>query len=518
LLQGGWLVTLYQTARQPCYNNYMNALLKYVLASVAVLLVSLALVGLRAYVGPDLSPSAPLLLLLAVFLLAIQLGIGPALLAALLAGLCYDFFFLLPYYTFTIARIEDASAFAVFFIVAVIASRLAAQVEGRARDAEERVRETSALNQLSRMLLERADPFDDEAARQVAVILVAQSASLYLTESSGDLRQVASFGPATPLVGLDSGQREVSVDASGRVAVVPLLASGLLGSLTVQRERAQPAFSGNDLRLVTTVAGLLAGGRLREQLASEAQEAALLREADAVKSSLLAAASHELRTPLAAIKGSASSLLAGGTAMSKADERELLEAIDSEADRLSRLVNNLLDLSRVEAGALHVESGLYSIAEVVNAAATGLGERLAVHPLTLDLPADLPLVPLDYVLIQQVISNLLDNAARYTPAGTPITVAARLESDDLLVSVEDAGPGLPAEELAHIFDRFYRVQSSKGGRQGMGIGLTLARGFVEAHDGRMWASNRPGGGLRVSFSLPLVGDPSPPEGEAGKGA
>ncbi len=488
----------------------MATLLKYLFSVFAVLLVSGGLTLFRETVGPDLAPSAPLLLLVVVFLAATRTDLGPALATALVAGLCYDFFFLKPYYYFTIGRFEDIVAFAVFFAAAIVASGLATQSEGRARDAESRLQQTTALNTLSAMLLESGDGPADEVVRQVTTTVAARSASLYLAREDEGLQCKANFGDPPPQTveqqDADAHQQLTALTVAGNVAYVPLRTAGRnLGLLIVRREADAPPFSATDGRLLSTIGTLLAGSQERQRLAREASEALVLREADVVKSSLLATVSHELRTPLASIMGSASSLLSDEPELDPENRRELLDTINQGAERLSRLVNNLLDLSRVEAGALHLERGLYSPVELINSVADTLAPRLANHKLATDLPADLPLVPMDYVLIEQVLGNLLDNAARYTPADTTITVAAHVEGEDLLISVEDEGAGLPQEDLSRIFDRFYRGAATNrkaAGVGGVGIGLTLARGFVEAHGGRIWAVNRQGG-LRISFSLPL---------------
>lgn len=484
----------------------MLTMIRYILAPLAVLGLSAGLALLRERATLDLSPSAPLLLLLAVFLAALWAGLGAALLAAVVAGLCYDYFFLLPYYTFTIGRYEDVIAFAVFFVVAIVASRLAAQADGRARDAEARLHETSALNSLSAALLDGGS-LSDEVARQVASTVGAMAVSLYVGDGVGQaMRRTAYYGDTPEQTAEQEeaeAQRSRELVVEGTTAYVPLRAAGGALGLIIVRRAADASFSPTDRRLLDTIGTLLAGSLERQRLGQEANEVLVLREADAVKSSLLAAVSHELRTPLAGIMGSATSLLSDEANLDPTARRELLETIAQGSERLSRLVNNLLNLSRVEAGALHLERGLYSPAELINAVATAITPRLAAHKLVLDLPADLPLVPMDYLLIQQVLINLLDNAAAYTPSGTAITIAATLESEDLLISVEDEGMGLPQEDLELIFDRFYRGSTSLRNASGVGIGLTLARGFVEAHSGRIWAVNRRKGGLRVTFSLPL---------------
>jgi two-component system, OmpR family, sensor histidine kinase KdpD len=225
-----------------------------------------------------------------------------------------------------------------------------------------------------------------------------------------------------------------------------------------------------------------------------------------LRSSLLSAVSHDLRTPLTAIAGAASGLLEEETPLDPAAHHELCQTIYEEAHRLNRLINNLLEMTRLESGGVQVQKEWQPLEEVVGAALTRLEAQLHEHPLTTHLPADLPLVPLDSVLIEQVLINLLDNAVKYTPPGSPIALSAWATEDAVMVEVADQGPGLPPGEEQRIFDKFYRTPRAAM-PSGSGLGLTIGRGMVEAHGGRMWAENRPGGGTAVRFTLPLTGTP-----------
>ena len=216
--------------------------------------------------------------------------------------------------------------------------------------------------------------------------------------------------------------------------------------------------------------------------------------------------SHDLRTPLTAIAGAASGLLEESTPLDPATRRELCQTIAEEAHRLTRLVQNLLEMTRLEAGAVQVHTEWQPLEEVVGAALTRLEAQMLGRPLTIQLPADLPLVPLDSVLIEQVLLNLLDNALKYTPPGSPLALTAWATAEAVTVEVADRGPGLPPGEEQRIFEKFYRVQGSAQ-PSGTGLGLTICRGLVEAHGGQMWAANRPGGGTVVRFTLPLTGTP-----------
>jgi len=238
-------------------------------------------------------------------------------------------------------------------------------------------------------------------------------------------------------------------------------------------------------------------------IAQWAQRAQVQAETERMRNALLSAVSHDLRTPLTAITGAASSLLDHPDALPPASRQELLQAIYEEANRLDRLVKNLLDITRLEAGAVHLHKEWHPLDEVVGAALTRVEGRLRGHPVRTQFPPHLPMVPLDGVLIQQVVINLLENALKYTPPDTPIDLSASATADAIVFEIADRGPGLPPGDEQRIFDKFYRAGPAREG--GVGLGLTICRGIVEAHGGRIWAEDRPGGGAVFRFTLPLEG-------------
>ncbi len=230
-------------------------------------------------------------------------------------------------------------------------------------------------------------------------------------------------------------------------------------------------------------------------------------ETERLRSSLLSAVSHDLRTPLSVVTGAASTLLESDESLEGPVRRELLGSILAEAERLNRLVANLLDMTRLEAGALKLHKEWQPLEEVIGAAIARLRRQLEGRPIAARLPADLPLAPMDELLMQQVLVNLLENAAKYTPAGSPIEITARAEDDRLVVEVADRGPGLPPADLERVFDKFFRG-SGVSGRPGAGLGLTICRGIVELHGGKIAAENRSGGGAVFRFTLPLGSPPA----------
>jgi two-component system sensor histidine kinase KdpD len=237
-----------------------------------------------------------------------------------------------------------------------------------------------------------------------------------------------------------------------------------------------------------------------DRLQENAKSALLEAEKERLRSSLLSSVSHDLRTPLAGIIGSASSLLQSGSNLSSPQSRELLENIQDEGERLSRLVHNLIETTRLETGVIRLRKEPHPIEELVGSALERLDKALAGHKVTTRIPENLPLVPLDSVLMEQVFINLLENAARHTPAGTPIEISAAAGKEFVTIEVEDGGPGLAADELERVFEKFYHAKSPTAGA---GLGLAICRAVVNAHGGRIWAENRPAGGAVFRFTLPI---------------
>ena len=291
---------------------------------------------------------------------------------------------------------------------------------------------------------------------------------------------------------------------------IPLRTSSLTLGLVVIRP-ADP-----DLRLseaerdtVLALADLAAGALERKMLTERNLEARGEIEAERLRTALLSSLSHDLRTPLATIEGAASSLLEEPGVLPAEARGELLQSILEESRRMARLVTNLLDMIRVETGALAVQKAWQPLEEALGVALLRLEDRLRAHPVKAKLPSDLPLVPIDELLVEQVFINLLENAAKYTPPGTPISIEAWPEDHTVVVEVADRGPGVPAGQEEAVFGRFYRAAgtTTAGAGAGSGLGLTICRGIVTAHGGRIWLEPRAGGGAAVRFTLPLDGPP-----------
>jgi two-component system sensor histidine kinase KdpD len=457
--------------------------------------------------------------------------------AAVMAFLLFDVLFIEPHYTLTIARADHVLALFVFLGIAVVVSQLIYQVRQRTLEALRHGRRMETLYELSQALIADID-LDSLLAgiveRVVSVFGVRSCAMVMLDDHRPVIR--ASHGLAPDLADPDEQalllwaveQRQPAGVGStaGRVLAprgtrtpgraplrlrqrrqpvlyVPIAVAGrTLGVLRLADPIGGTGFSSDDRQLLATFANQAALAIERIRLGDEATKAAVLARSDELKSALLSAVSHDLRTPLASIKASATSLLQDDVHWTKEDERDLLQAIDEESDRLARIVGNLLDLSRIEGGVLRPQRDWNEVAEVVADAAGRLRPTLPDREIRVTVEPDLPPVRFDYVEIGQVLVNLLENAAKYSSPGQPIDVSAARAGQMVVISVADRGRGIPPGEEERIFDKFYRLENRRG-VSGAGIGLSICKGIAEAHGGRIWVEQRDGGGSVFRFTLPI---------------
>ena len=281
-------------------------------------------------------------------------------------------------------------------------------------------------------------------------------------------------------------------------------ARGVVGVIGIDSEVPGPLFTPDERRLLEALLDQAAVSIERIRLAEDADKARITAETERLRSSLLISVSHDLRTPLASILGAASSLKIYGNDYSQTTRDELVTTIEEEAERLNRFVANLLDTTRLESGSLDIKRELTDVEEIVGSALQRAGKVLANHSISVDLAPDLPMLPLDGVLLEQTLFNLLDNAAKYAPSGTRIEVRAKVQDDIAVIQVIDEGPGIPPQDLDRLFDKFYRIPAGDRQRAGTGLGLAICRGFVEALGGRIAAGNRtdrPGAVFTITFPI-----------------
>jgi two-component system sensor histidine kinase KdpD len=281
---------------------------------------------------------------------------------------------------------------------------------------------------------------------------------------------------------------------------------GTMGVLAVALGKRPAPLEPSQRQLLDVFVNQAALALERAMLAQEAERAQVSAETERTRSTLLSSVSHDLRTPLAAVTGAATSLLDAGGTLGEAARRDLLETIRDEADHLNRIVANLLEITRLESGPVALRKEWYPLEDLIDAVAARIEPRLRGREVTLNLPDAILQVPLEATLVEQVLINLLENALKYTPAGSPLEISARAANGDVLVEVADRGPGIPPGEEERIFHRYYRAAAT-GAIAGSGLGLAVCRAAVEAHGGRIWATNREGGGAVFRFTLPIEGEP-----------
>lgn len=454
--------------------------------------------------------------LLAIVLVSLRWGLGPSLCATVLAVIGLDLFFIPPFNTLVVSDVAHVPTFGVMLLVAIIISGLTKRVRDQADAAREREIRTASLYSMSDAL-SRAETTDAVAAAGASHVRDVFSAPARVLVAEGSHLVDATEGEA-----LDEKERGVAewTLQNGRPAGVgtdtlpssantylPLEASGTRVGVLAVRLPGDTSLDHGRRQHLEAFARQIAGALERTRLADQAHVAQLRIEAEQLRNSLLSSVSHDLRTPLAVITGAASTLL--DAKLAPPTRAELTRTVLAEAERLNRLVRNLLDMTRLEAGAVEVKKEWQPIEEAVGAALERVESVVGNRPIETDLDDDLPLVPFDSILLQQVLVNLLENAAKYTPEGTAILVAAKLharagETPEVEITVADRGPGFVAGDEEKLFAKFYRAEKGRGG---VGLGLTICKGIVTAHGGRIWAAPRAGGGAEFHFTLPIEGHP-----------
>ncbi len=474
--------------------------------------------------GQSQLPDIVMVHLLAVVLVAMRFGYAASLLATVLSVLTVDFFFVPPYFSFAVTDFRHVVMFGVMFVVALVISGLAKRIREQADAARQREQRTAILYAMTRDLAiaRSMEPLVAAATRHLHDIFDSRVAIL-LPGPDGTPKSTFedpwSFVPDEKVAGVVAWVWEheqaagLATDTlpSADALALPLRGpQGKVGVLGMQPTDPRRFVDPEQRRLLELFASQVAAAIERVQLAGDAQKKQLEIEAERLRSSLLSSVSHDLRTPLAVVTGAASSLLEDEGTLPAHARRELLETIHEETLRLTRLVRNLLDMTRLASGALRVTKEWQPLEEIVGAALGRVEDRLGQREVKVDLPTGLPLVPIDAVLLEQVLINLLENAAKYTPQGSPIELVARASGEGkervVTVDIADRGPGVPADELTRVFEKFFRL-TREGKTGGAGLGLAICKGVVEAHGGRIWAENRDGGGARFRFTLPLEGDP-----------
>jgi two-component system, OmpR family, sensor histidine kinase KdpD len=501
------------------------------LVAVAVPSLAGATLAVAALQGAGV-PNASAVYLAAVVATAFVAGTWGAIVAAVASFLLYDFLFVLPLYTFTVNDPGEWLNLVLLLFIGIVVGQLVAIQRSRTEVARAREREALALFRISRELAIREST--PAVLPKIATILRQETAMerIWLTLGPDDAREriAADTGPDQhpAIPGLHHVLQRTPDDTparwsrvhqpgqaragqtGGREAYRVRIEAGArqFGSIWALRDRRDGEPDRTETRLLSAAADQIGQALAQDRLAAESQAAEIARQSDALKSALLQSVSHDLRTPLATIRAAAGTLRPG-SGLSAEDQQDSADAIDREVEYLNRLVTNLLDLSRIEAGALRAERDVYELDDLVGQTVDRLRSRLGDRPLEVAL--DTPPVEVDPVFLDEALTNALENAIKYTPAGTTVRIVAKPIPGESLIrlTVEDAGPGVPDKDLSKIFDKFYRVPGVAGGsRSGTGIGLAVVRGLVEAMGGGVAARRSELGGLAIDIDLPMAAVPT----------
>lgn len=465
------------------HKSTFHYLLSFISIGIATLLLSQIPLAIRQI-------SIPLIYLLVVLMAATRFGLWPAMFTVLLAFASIAFFFDPPIYSLAIAAPQDILEVTVFSIVALITSGLADQVRKEASAAQQHSNELAILYHLSQTISAEID-LDRILPRitQTVTQLMGATGSRILIDNDQGLRVVrAQSGelPTTPMINM------------------PILLKGhIIGAfqMWVEPESLQTAKPPKDiLSMLTEQIGLAIE---RARLGEEIGHMRALTESDQLKSALLLSVSHDFRTPLSLIKGAISNVLEDDVRWDQETLTQFYTIIDTETDRLNRLVANLLDMARIEAGALHTTRSWQDIGELVAAVLHQLQSRIADRPILCTLPEDLPLIQANYTQLEQVLTNLLENAIKYTPPGTRIMIRASTQAEHVQVEICDEGPGIPASLQGRLFHTFVHSTHPEQHTKGTGLGLAICQGLITAHGGKIWVESPSMGGARFIFTLPI---------------
>ncbi len=462
---------------------------------------------------------------LGVVIIASRSGTWPSFVATVLSIAAFDFFFVPPFYTFAVSDVRYFITFAVMFVVSFVISRLTLRVRRQAEAARLRERRTAALYNLSRDLVRErgAKHLSEIAMKHISEVFDSRVAVLIPDEqnrlSAAD-ESPPAFTPEPQEMSVAQWVFEhrqpagFSTDTlpGAKALYLPLIASaGVIGVLGIRPNNPDGSFEPEQFHYLEAFANQTAIAIERSFLGEAAQRALLKAETESLRNTLLSSISHDLRTPLSAITGAATTLLQRDVLLDTDSRIDLVKTIHEEADHLNRIIKNVLDMTRLESGAIQVNKEWQPLEEVVGAVINRLGDRLNDHPLTVKLPGNLPLIPFDSLMIEQVLVNLFDNAIKYTPRGTPLELSASESFYTVTVELADRGPGIPPGEEERIFEKFVRGRGVAGG---VGLGLAICRTIISAHGGKIWAENREGGGALFRFTLSAAGLPPAPKEES----
>jgi len=462
-----------------------------------------------------------LVFLAAIVGIAVRFGLLPSLFASVVSALCYNFFFLPPIYTLTIADPHNIAAFALFTLVAVVVSHVAARGRLQALTAQTRVRTVESLYSFSRKLAGTGTLDDVLWATAFQTAMMLQVRAVLLLPEKGMLQVKSGYPPEDMLDDADlaaakwsfennraAGHGSDTLPGAKRLFLPMRTGRGAIGVIGIDSDKTGPWLTPDQRRLLDALADQGALAIERVQLVENMDRVQRTAETERLRTALLTSISHDLKTPLASVLGSASTLRELNEKLTDSEQAELLSTIIEESERLNRFIANLLDMTRLESGAVAPKLAPHDVSEIIGSTLQRTTKILRNHSVRLDLATDVPMVSVDPVLFEQVLFNLLDNAAKYAGSGTTVFIRTWRDRDSVVLQILDEGEGIPPDDLEHIFDKFYRVPKADQIRPGTGLGLAISRGFVEAMNGTIVAANRSDRrGAVFSIRLPVASEP-----------
>jgi two-component system sensor histidine kinase KdpD len=488
-------------------------------------LISLGLVILSTFIGhlvqTFFAPANIIMIyLLCVTISAIIGGLGPSILVSILSVLAFDFFFVTPFFTFAVDDTQYIFTFIVLLLVGMTISYLTSRIRQQTEEAELRQRETAALYALGRDLAISSDiesyieaivkRIKEALGHEVIIFLPdaekqgklrAYSGGSKVSLNENELNTVAWSFQHQEKAG--QGNNKLS---NNKARYLPLItARGIVGVMALRTPDMALELNAEQERLLGAYTDLVAVAIEGIQLAEELHSAQVLKATEKLQAALLNAISHDLRTPLVSVIGTLSSLQEEGMGLDDITKKNLIQVAREEADRLNHLITNLLDESRIEAGAITLSKRPSEMQDLVGATLEQLGSRASIRPIKIDIPTEIPYISVDFGLIVQTLANIVDNAMKYSPMDSPIEIKVRQLGREVHIEIIDHGVGIPEEDLANIFDKFYRIKRPDN-VSGTGLGLSISKGIVEAHGGSIEAERGSGGGTVIRVKLP-VDDP-----------
>lgn len=460
----------------------MSRFWQYILALAFLSLTTGILFVLRDVLETTL---VALLYLIPLGIITARWGLAPGIASALVTFFAFNYFFIRPYYSLAVHRPTDVVILIIFLIVAIVVSQLVGRAQAGLAAATAGEREATLLYEFSTALAGLPNDYAiaEILAKQVHAVADGEYVELNVTGTKPlQFRFPESVPPSRP----------------PELIILIEAARGVLGEIRIWR--IEPPISSSEKRLFQTFASQGALALERARLAQAESRAQVLEESDQLKSAILSSVSHELRTPLSTIKAAASGLRGREVSWDSPARIELIAAIDDEADHLNLLVGNLLDMSRIESGALKPKREWNILSEIIGSVLARMKHLAFEHTLEISVPETLPLIPVDYVQMEQVFTNLVSNSLKYAPANTRVCIRAKVEGETIHIEVSNQGPQVPPEHLERIFDKFYRITAADR-VTGTGLGLSICKGIIEAHGGHIWAENLHDG-FAFNFTLP----------------